>query len=136
MRLFALLSSLCGSTGRTYGADDCGAWRNDSHALIAEVACDDLLADAQRSRVNLKSVRKILEHCRNFELACGNQELAAELYACRVAGNDNRNVDSHRLLRIYSEEVHVESLVGYRMPLRLVKYAKVFLALEIKLDDI
>lgn len=101
-----------------------------------EVAGNDLFADAQRSRVNLESVRKVVQSCRNFEFACRNEELTTEFHTLRVTGNNNWNVDGYRFCRINCEEVCVQSLVSYRVPLNLMENAKMLLALKVKLNDV
>lgn len=54
-----------------------------------------------------------------------------------MTGDAYRNCDGHWLVLSNCEEVYVESLVGYRMPLSLVKDACILLAIvEYEVDDV
>lgn len=102
-----------------------------------EVAGVDLLADLKSGHIDRNFVRKVGHKGAHFELANGNDEFAAELYAFGVTGDIDRNLDCDRLGVAYCEEVHVERLVGYRVPLRLVKNcAMLFAVVEDDVDDV
>ena len=102
-----------------------------------EVAGYDLLADLERSTVNFESVRKLVEHCADLELTCGNEKLTAGLYTFSVSGNYYRNVDDDRFCIVYCEEVYMEAEVLDRMPLKLVETGADFLAVaELEVDDV
>lgn len=102
-----------------------------------EVAGYNLLADMERSTIYLKVVRKVVHHRAYLELACGNEELTAGLHTLSVTGNYNRNVNYDRLGVVYGEEIYMEALVLYRMPLKLVKNGIDFLSVaEFEVDDV
>ena len=102
-----------------------------------EVTGNNLLANLKRSTVNLKRVRKLVEHSADLALAGRNEELTTGFHTFRMTGYDNRNVDDHRFGVVHCEEIHVEALVLYRMPLKLVENGVDFLTVaELKVDDV
>lgn len=94
-----------------------------------EVAGYNLLADVESGAVHFEYVWKVLHHSGYLELACRNEKLTTGFHTFCVSLNAYRNIDAYRLGLIYCEEVHVETLVGYRVPLKFVKHCIEFLTI-------
>lgn len=102
-----------------------------------EVAGYNLLADVESGAVHFEYVRKVLHHCGYLELAGRDEKLTTGFHTFCVSLYAYRNIDAYRLGLVHCEEVHMETLVGDRVPLKFVKHCiELLTVVELEVYDV
>ena len=134
--LCSLSSSLLHGTGGLDRADDGVLVSENLEAFDLHITGNHTLVKLQRSDIKFQLIGEVLHEAADLEAAGALGELTTCLDTLGVTGELKGNIDGDGLLLINGEEVNVEAVVLYRVPLVFVCNSHVGFATELKVNDV